>query len=76
MSMMNAELYDALLDAGAVEEKARAASQAVGDLSQLATKADIDKRLNKVEADINLLRWMIGFNLALTAAILLERVFS
>ena len=34
MSMMNSELYDALLDAGANKEKARAAASSVGDINQ------------------------------------------
>ena len=32
-------------------------------------------RISKTESDLNLLKWMIGFNLAITVAILL-RVFS
>jgi hypothetical protein len=27
---------------------------------------------NKIEADLNLLKWMVGFNLALSAGILLK----
>jgi hypothetical protein len=32
-------------------------------------------RISKIESDINLLKWMAGFNLAMTVAILF-RVFS
>jgi len=32
-------------------------------------------RTSKIESDINLLKWMVGFNTALTVAILF-RVFS
>ena len=38
MSIMNTELYDALVDAGASEKKARAAASAYEDPSRIATK--------------------------------------
>ena len=31
---------------------------------------DFAPRISKIESDLNLLKWMIGFNLALTVAIL------
>jgi hypothetical protein len=34
-----------------------------------------DTRISKIESDLNLLKWMIGFNLGTTVAILF-RVFS
>jgi hypothetical protein len=34
-----------------------------------------ETRISKLESDLNLLKWMVGFNLALTVAILF-RVFS
>jgi hypothetical protein len=49
------ELYDALKDAGASEEKAKAAAQAM---------ADYDCRFSKVEAGLLPLKWMVGFVLA------------
>src|ERR671922_1436405 len=95
MSTMLKEVYDALKEAGASEEKASAAAIAVSvyqlDRERLATKADIavlkedianlkegiarlDKHLAVVEersaGHFKLLHWMIGFNLALTAAVL------
>ncbi len=47
MSTMIAELYDALRDAGASEEKARAASKAM---------ADDESRFNKVDQDLALIK--------------------
>lgn len=58
---MLAEVYDAFRDAGASEEKSRAAATAV---------ADYDARLAKIEADVGLLKWMIGFNLVLSVTML------
>lgn len=41
MSIMVTEIYDALIEAGASEQKARAAAQSVPFTEQLATKQDI-----------------------------------
>ena len=41
MSVMVSEVYDALIDAGATEAKARAAAEAIPISDQLATKQDI-----------------------------------
>ena len=61
MSMMMTELYDALTSAGANEKKAREAAAAV---------ATWENRFSRLEGKVNLLQWMVGFNLALTSAIL------
>ncbi len=55
MSTMITEVYDAFIAAGAPEDKAKAAAKAL---------ADYDSRFNKVEADLLLLKWMVGFVLA------------
>ena len=55
------KLYDALIEAGATEVKARAATRAM---------TNYETRISKIESDINLLKWMAGFNLALIVAIL------
>ncbi len=69
MSIMNAELYDALVDAGAGEEKARAAAGAIGDVNTLATKADVkaeiaDVKTALVEQKADILKWMVGAMIA------------
>jgi len=51
MTVMLAELYDALKDAGAPEDKARKAAEAV---------AAHENRFAKIEADLLLLKWMVG----------------
>jgi len=63
MSTMIFEVYDALKDAGATEDKAKKAAEAL---------AAYENRFNKVESDLNLLKWTVGFNLALSAGILLK----
>jgi hypothetical protein len=62
MPIMMAKLYDALRDV-AGEDKARAAA---------IEAAEFDARIVKIDADLMLLKWMVGFNLALSAAILLK----
>jgi len=58
---MISEVYDALIEAGASSEKAGKAAQAV---------ANYDNRFAKVEADLLLVKWMLGFVLAMQAATL------
>lgn len=63
MSTMIFEVYDALKDAGATEEKAK---KVAGSLT------NYESRFNKVESELNLLKWMVGFNIGLSVAILLK----
>jgi hypothetical protein len=57
------EVYDALKEAGASEDKAKKAAEAL---------AASENRFNKVESDLNLLKWMVGFNLAISVGVLLK----
>lgn len=66
MATMIAEVYDALMSAGAPEEKARRAAEAV---------ANYENRFGKIETDLTLLKWMMGFNLAMTAGVI-AKLFS
>ena len=61
MTTMITELYDALKDAGAGEDKARRAAETV---------AAYENRFAKIEADLGILKWMVGFNLAATVALI------
>lgn len=58
------EVSDALKEAG--EEKARAAAEAI---------AGYENRFAKIDQDLAVIKWMAGFNLALTTAVL-WKVFS
>lgn len=62
MSTMIAELYDALKDAGASEEKARAAAKTMADYDSRFNK--IDQDLSLIKAEITILKWMSGFLVA------------
>jgi hypothetical protein len=60
-------LYDALRHAtGITEEDARRAAEEV---------ASYDSRIARIEADLALLKWMVGINIALTLLVL-GRVFA
>jgi hypothetical protein len=53
------EIYDAFREAGASEERSRAAAEAV---------ANYDDQLMKLRGGVSLLKWMAGFNIALSVA--------
>jgi len=62
VSTMIAELYDALKEAGASEEKARAAAKTMADYDSRFNKIDQDLALLKAETTV--LKWMLGFLVA------------
>jgi hypothetical protein len=63
---MISEVYDAFLAAGAPEDKARKAAEAL---------ASYENRFTAIERRLDVLTWMVGFNLVMTVA-MLWRVFS
>jgi len=64
MSTIITEVYTAFKKAGVSEEDAIAAAKAISEES-LATKGDVAA----LKAEMLLLKWMVGFNLAFTMAI-------
>ena len=67
MTTMIADVYDALLAAGSPEDKARKAAEAIAAYENRFTA--MDERFTKIEGDLKLLTWMVGFNLAATVGI-------
>ncbi len=61
MSIMITEMYDALTEAGAQPQRARAAAESV---------ADAQTRMSNIEAEIRMLKWMTGLNMILLIALL------
>ena len=59
------EVFDAFRTAGVPEEKARKAAEALSN-ETTATKADVVR----IERELAILKWMVGFNLAVTMAVL------
>jgi len=72
VATMISEVYDAFLAAGAPEDKARKAAEAMSNYDQRFDKVDLE--IVKVQAEQILLRWMVGFGIAMNIAILI-RVF-
>jgi len=68
MTIVNAELYMALIDAGADEEKARKAAATLISYKKEEWK-DIHKDFQK---DLFSLKWMVGFNLVINLVILIK----
>ena len=64
---MNAEIYSALIDAGASEEKAKEAAKSV---------ADYQNDINEVKADLKLIKWGIGLIIAAEVLPILKSLFA
>ena len=70
---MIAEVYDALIEAGASQEKARKAAEAIAGYE--TRFAEIVKRLERPEGKITLLTWMVGFSITLSLALGVGNLF-
>jgi hypothetical protein len=66
VATMISEVYDAFIAAGAPEDKARKAAEAL---------ADYENRFNRLDAELIVLKWMVGFGIALNIAILTRLFF-
>ena len=60
MALMLSKTYDALRAAGAPDDMAREAAEEI---------AGFEDRLTGIESGLKLLKWMLGFNLALSMAV-------
>ena len=63
MSVIVSEVYDALIEAGASQEKAKAAAAAIPVGDQLATKADLvplATHISQLEADVRVIKAVYG----------------
>ncbi len=72
MTTIIREVYETLKEAGASEEKAAATAQAIQAVREEERLRRIEERLTRVEERLTLLQWMIGFNLALSTAVLVK----
>ena len=66
MAMMLSKTYKAFKAAGVPDDEAREAAEGI---------AGFENRLASIEADLKLIKWIAGFNLAFVLA-LVRRVFS
>ena len=67
MAIMLSKTYEALKAAGAPDDKAREAAEEI---------AAYDNRLANIEADVRLLKWMMGFVLAGVLSLVVEAFFT
>ena len=72
-NMIVEELYDALIEAGASEEKAKAASRAVANMERHF--ANIERDITDIRGTLRLHNWMLGTMLGFLIAIFFK-VFS
>lgn len=63
MAVMLSKTYDALVAAGAPEEKARAAAEEL---------AGYESRFAKIETDLAVLKWMVGVVIAGVASLIIK----
>jgi hypothetical protein len=67
VATMISEVYDAFVAAGAPEDKARKAVEAI---------ASYENRFSRVESDLAVLKWMTGTILADVAALVVKTFFA
>jgi hypothetical protein len=63
MAVMLSKTYDALIAAGAPDDKARAAAEEL---------AGYESRFAKIETDLAVLKWMVGVNLAASLSLVIK----
>lgn len=76
MSTMQTELYDALIDAGASEDKARDAARAAALVAADYPRAGEVVTINYIDGKIEKLEWMVGVVIALVIGVLLAVLFQ
>jgi hypothetical protein len=76
---MISEVYDALISAGAPEDKARKAAETLANYDNrfsrivgavLKLESKLDGAVLKLESELVLVKWMVGFGIAMKVAIL------
>ncbi len=67
MPVMLGDLYDALASAKVYQDKAR---KAAAEVAGYENRIGVEAKLDRLDARVTLLAWMIGTNMALTLAVL------
>jgi hypothetical protein len=75
MAMLNYDVFEAFKSAGADDEKARKAAEALSDSARASELADVKSDVADVKSTQKLHSGILGFNTAMLAALLL-RIFS
>ena len=66
MTTIISELYEALIDAGASQEKAREAAKAI---------AEYKDRFSRIDLGLHILKWMVGATLAGVVSLIIRGFF-
>lgn len=72
MTTMIREVFEALKDAGASEEKAAAAAQAIEGVRESERFRRLEAEVAEIKGEAKLIKRMIGFNLAISTAALFK----
>ena len=67
MSTMIGEVYEALIEAGASQEKAKKAAESI---------AAYENRFNRIEADLLVIKWMLGLVIAGVCSLVVKTFFA
>jgi hypothetical protein len=70
---MISEVYDAFIAAGAPEDKARKAAETLANYDNRFSR--IDGAVLKLESELVLVKWMVGFGIAMNVSILTRLFF-
>lgn len=73
MALRMGALYDALIAAHVPEEDARKAAEEFSAYDR--DMAGVKNELTQIRGEVALLKWMVGFNLALSVAVLGRLLF-
>ncbi|MDQ3565729.1 MAG: integrase [Pseudomonadota bacterium] len=72
MTTMIREVYEALKEAGASEEKSAAAAEAIEGVRESERFRRLEAEISELKGEVNLIKWMLGFNLAVSTAVLFK----
>ena len=67
MATMIVEVYEALIEAGALQEKAKKAAESI---------AAYENRFDRIEADLLLVKWMLGLVIAGIGSLVVKTFFA
>ena len=70
---MISEVYDAFIAAGTPEDKARKAAETLANYDNRFSRIESD--IVKIQSELVLVKWMVGFGIALNVAILTRLFF-
>lgn len=74
MTVMNKEVYEALLEAGASNDKATAAAGSVADYHK--DIGEVKQKLAEIKGDITVLKWGVGLIIAVEVMPYLKTLFG